>query len=76
MMTFLLFMPASKRGQDDVKQKIPEGNAQVDFVTHITQSYFDTLALLVISDIVDGTNVITGHKCNKGHKCNNICSQM
>ena len=25
---------------------------------------------------VEGTNVITGHKCNKGHKCNNICSQM
>ena len=26
--------------------------------------------------VVEGTNVITGHKCNKGHKCNNICSQM
>ena len=25
---------------------------------------------------VEGTNVITGHKCNKGHKCNNIWSQM
>ena len=21
---------------------------------------------------VEGTNVITGHKCNEGHKCNNI----
>ena len=20
---------------------------------------------------VEGTNVITGHKCNKGHECNN-----
>ena len=26
--------------------------------------------------VVEGTNVITGHKCNKGHKCNNIWSQM
>ena len=25
---------------------------------------------------VEGTNVITGHKCNIGHKCNNIWSQM
>ena len=25
---------------------------------------------------VEGTNVITGHKCNKGHKCNNIWSQL
>ena len=25
---------------------------------------------------VEGTNVITGHKCNKGNKCNNIWSQM
>ena len=36
------------------------------------------LASGVISHLkpVEGTNVITGHKCNKGHKCNNICSQM
>ena len=26
--------------------------------------------------VVEGTNVITGLKCNKGHKCNNIWSQM
>ena len=26
--------------------------------------------------LVEGTNVITGHKCNKGHKCNNIWSQL
>ena len=25
---------------------------------------------------VEGTNVITDHKCNKGHKCNNIWSQL
>ena len=25
---------------------------------------------------VEGTNVITGHKCNKRHKCNNIWSQL
>ena len=32
--------------------------------------------LLGLERAVEGTNVITGHKCNKGHKCNNICSQM
>ena len=25
---------------------------------------------------VEGTNVITSHKCNKGHKCDNKWSQM
>ena len=29
-----------------------------------------------MKDVVEGTNVITGHKCNKGHKCNNIWSQL
>ena len=29
--------------QDDVKTENPEGTAQVDFVTFIVQSYFDTL---------------------------------
>ena len=29
---------------------------------------FQPLALAA----AEGTNVITGHKCNKGHKCNNI----
>ena len=32
--------------------------------------------LVDMGDSVEGTNVITGHKCNKGHKCNNIWSQM
>ena len=44
MMTFHCSCPQVKDGQDDVKQKIPEGTAQVDFVTLIIQSYFDTLA--------------------------------
>ena len=35
----------------------------------------DELNLLCIV-VVEGTNVIIGHKCNKGHKCNNICSQL
>ena len=44
MMTFLLFAPASTKWlQDDVKTENPEGTAQVDFVTFIVQSYFDTL---------------------------------
>ena len=30
-------------GQDDVKTENPEGTPQVDFVTFIVQSYFDTL---------------------------------
>ena len=44
MMTFLLFAPASAKWlHDDVKTENPEGTAQVDFVTFIVQSYFDTL---------------------------------
>ena len=43
MMTFLLFAPASTNGQDDVTTENPEGTAQVDFVTFIMQSYFNTL---------------------------------
>ena len=44
MMTFLLFAPASTKWlQDDVKTENPEGTTQVDFVTFIVQSYFDTL---------------------------------
>ena len=43
-MTFLLFAPASTKWlQDDVKTENPEGTTQVDFVTFIVQSYFDTL---------------------------------
>ena len=26
--------------------------------------------------VIEGTNVVTSHKCNKGHKCNNNWSQM
>ena len=35
--------PQVRNGQDDVKTENPEGTAQVDFVTFIVQSYFDTL---------------------------------
>ena len=38
---------------------------------------FKKKKVIDVSDtFVEGTNVITGHKCNKGHKCNNIWSQM
>ena len=39
-MTFLLFV---RNGQEAVKTENPEGTAQVDFVTFIEQSQFDTL---------------------------------
>ena len=42
-MAFLLFAPTMRNGQDDVKTENHEGTAQVDFVTVIVQSYFDTL---------------------------------
>ena len=42
-MTFLLFAPASTKWLDDVKTENPERTAQVDFVSFIVQSYFDTL---------------------------------
>ena len=32
-----------RNGWDDVRTENPEGTAQVDFVTFIVQSYFDTL---------------------------------
>ena len=35
--------PQVRNGWDDVKTENPEGTAQVDFVTFIVQSYFDTL---------------------------------
>ena len=35
--------PQVRNGWDDVKTENPEGTAQVDFVTFILQSYFDTL---------------------------------
>ena len=35
--------PQVRNGYDDVKTENPEGTAQVDFVTFIVQSYFDTL---------------------------------
>ena len=35
--------PQVRNGKDDVKTENPEGTAQVDFVTFIVQSYFDTL---------------------------------
>ena len=35
--------------QDDVKQKIPEGTAQVDFVTLMVKLYFDTLLRYVFN---------------------------
>ena len=41
MMTFLLFAP-----------KGPEGTAQVDFVTCIVQSYFDTLLRYAVTFFV------------------------
>ena len=34
------------------------------------------LILDYMAAVVEGTNVITGHKCNKGHKCNNVWSQL
>ena len=43
MMTFFCLRPQVRDGQDDVKTENPEGTAQVDFVTFIVQSYFDTL---------------------------------
>ena len=36
-------------GKDDVKTENPEGTPQVDFVTFIVQSYFDTLLRYVLS---------------------------
>ena len=35
--------------RDDVKTEHPQGTAQVDFVTYIVQSYFDTLLRYVLS---------------------------
>ena len=35
--------PQIRNGLDDVKQKIPQGTAWVDFVTVIVKSYFNTL---------------------------------
>ena len=35
--------PQVRNGYDDVKTENPKGTAQVDFVTFIVQSYFDTL---------------------------------
>ena len=35
--------PQVRNGWDDVKTENPEGTAQVDFVTFIVQSHFDTL---------------------------------
>ena len=35
--------PQVRNGWDDVKTENPEGTAQVDFVTFIVQSYFNTL---------------------------------
>ena len=40
------------------------------------QQYINLAKLKSGGCSVEGTNVITGHKCNKGHKCNNIWSQM
>ena len=34
--------PQVRNGQDDVKTENPERTAQVDFVTFVLQSYFDT----------------------------------
>ena len=42
-MTFYCLRPQVRNGYDDVKIENPEGTAQVDFVTFIVQSYFDTL---------------------------------
>ena len=41
--------PQARNGQDDVKTENPERTAQVDFVTFIVQSYFDTLLRYVSS---------------------------
>ena len=35
--------PQVRNGENDVKTENPEGTAQVDFVTFIVQSYFNTL---------------------------------
>ena len=57
MIMFLLFAPASTYGQDDVKKENPEGTPQVDFVTFIVQSSFDTLLRYVLSVTFSGAVV-------------------
>ena len=59
MVTFLLFTSASKRCmvRIDVKVKIPEGNAKVDFVTLIVHSYLGTLVRYVLSVTLCGAAV-------------------
>ena len=41
--------PQVRNGQDDVNTENPEGTAQVDFVTLIVQSYFDTLSRYAVT---------------------------
>ena len=62
MMTFLLFAPQVRNGQDDVKTEDLEESAQVDFVTFIVQSYFeqDTLLRQVLSVTFRGAVVFKG----------------
>ena len=49
MMTFPLFMPASTRWFGLCKTENPEGTDEVDFVTFIVQSDFDTLLCYELS---------------------------
>ena len=72
MMTFLLFAPASTKWlQDDVKTENPEGTAQVDFVTFIVQSYFDTLLRYAVTFcgavVLKGMGQKTLIKCRRGY---------
>ena len=62
--------PTFKRKMEDAYPKLKEGSG-----FELLRSGARPGELLLIKP-VEGTNVITGHKCNEGHKCNNIWSQM
>ena len=47
-----------RNGWDDVRTENPEETAQVDFVTFIVQSYFDTLLRYVLSVTFCGAVVL------------------
>ena len=58
MMTFHCLHPKVQNGWSDVKTENPEGTAQVDFVTFIVMSYFDSLLRYVLTVTFCGAVVL------------------